>query len=407
MALPAKKTPTDNPSQKSTAHSPPRQHTSPSDPPLTDVVSSLYLHIPFCFHKCHYCDFYSLVDTADRQARFTDRLRAELRHQKTRYNLQPRTLFVGGGTPTLLAPHLWQSLLAELRDLNLLDHLEEFTVEANPETLTPDLLAILRHGGVNRLSLGAQSFNPAHLKTLERWHDPANVTRAVSLARDAGITNLNLDLIFAIPDQTLSDLDADLDAALALAPTHISAYCLTYEPHTAMTERLKRGDFTAQDEDQQRALYAHVIDRLAHADYTHYEISNWSLPNQPCQHNLAYWTNQNWLGAGPSAASHVAGRRWKNAPHLTRYLDSPDPPPIQDEEHLAPDASIGEQLMLRLRLRQGAPLDWLESLLPPADPRRRAIQDLINLRMLERTTTHLRLTAQGLFVADPILAQLL
>ncbi|MCC7408590.1 MAG: radical SAM family heme chaperone HemW [Phycisphaeraceae bacterium] len=407
MAVPARKTPAGNPSQKSTPPITPRQHTSPSDPPLTDAVSSLYLHIPFCFHKCHYCDFYSLVDTADRQARFTQRLIAELHHQKTRFNLQPRTLFVGGGTPTLLQPHLWQTLLTELRALSLLDQLQEFTVEANPETLTPELLAVLRQGGVNRLSLGAQSFNTTHLKTLERWHDPASVTRAVALARDAGISNLNLDLIFAIPGQTLSDLDADLTAALALAPTHLSCYCLTYEPQTAMTERLKRGEFTAQDEDQQRDLYAHVIDRLAHAGYTHYEISNWSLPNQPCQHNLAYWTNQNWLGVGPSAASHVAGRRWKNVPHLARYLDSPDPPPIQDEERLDPDASLGEQLMLRLRLRQGAPLDWLESLLPPSDPRRRAIDDLIRLGMLEKTPTHLRLSDQGLFVADPILAQLL
>jgi oxygen-independent coproporphyrinogen III oxidase len=377
-------------------------------------IDGLYIHVPFCFHKCHYCDFYSLVDdrrTGDRQEAFVDRLVAELRFRAAQTMLSPQTLFIGGGTPTLLRPPLWRRLLDALAQANVLAGIADFTVEANPETVTAELTSLLAHGGVNRVSLGAQSFQPALLKTLERWHDPANVARAVETCRAAGIDNINLDLIFATPGQTIEMLAADLDAALALAPDHLSCYGLTYEPNTAMTQRLKLGHITPVPEEIERQMYTLVIARLDAAGFEHYEVSNWARRepdrDRRCRHNLVYWSNGNWLGLGPAAASHVDGHRWKNQAHLGRYLAAGDEPPIVDYEHLPPERNLGERMMLMLRLRSGAPLAWLESNLPATDQRWTDIQELLGLGMLERTATHLRLSDAGLFVADTVIARLL
>lgn len=393
---------------------------------FTDISSrndihAFYLHVPFCFHKCHYCDFYSVVSPEDvaeaRQRDFTDALIREIEQRAAESLLRPRTIFIGGGTPTLLAVEHWDRLLDRIGALGLLDGIEEFTVEANPETVTSALMRRLVAGGVNRVSIGAQSFDLVLLKTLERWHDPASVDRAMDMVRDAGINNVNLDLIFAIPGQTLDTLDADLDRLLSLKPGHISAYSLIFEPHTALTTKLRQGRIARLDEDLERAMYERVIERFAEAGFEHYEVSNWAKcesenKNQQsgarrCRHNLAYWTNLNWLGLGPAASSHVAGRRWKNQPHLLRYLDESPRPPTMDHEQLDSDASRGEQLMLRLRLLEGIPLDWLKMLLPAENARHTIINELVAIEMLERTATHLRLTRRGLFVADTVLGKLL
>lgn len=389
----------------------------PPHPGGKRATQGLYIHIPFCFHKCHYCDFYSLVETAsDRQEAFTDRLIAELSLRARQVDLRPSTLFVGGGTPTLLRPELWRRLLAALRDVGVLETVSEFTVEANPETVTAELVELLLAGGVNRVSLGAQSFHPDLLKMLERWHEPASVARAVETLRCAGLTNFNLDLIFAIPGQSLELLRADLDAALALGPAHLSCYGLTYEPNTAMTQRLKMGKVTPAEEELERQMYALVMDQLDAAGFEHYEVSNWarrapgqSRPPSPrrCSHNLIYWTNRNWLGLGPAAASHMDGRRWKNEPHLGRYLDQNPEPPTTEHEELPPARRVGEEIMLRLRLREGAEHAWLENNLAADDPRRATMTELVAMGMLERTNSHLRLTRRGLFVADAVIGKLL
>ena len=408
-------------------------------------AQALYFHVPFCFHKCHYCDFYSIVDAPEqgaghetrhamsptmppaRQKPFLDRLLTELHHRSTQARLEPRTIFVGGGTPTLLSPELWQRWLGEMKQAGLLEQVTEFTIEANPETVSPELMEVLVQGGVNRISIGSQSFQPDLLKTLERWHDPAAVGKAVQIIRSAGISNINLDLIFAIPGQTMAMLDADLDAALSHQPLHLSYYSLIFEPNTAMNQRMKQGQIMPMDEESERAMYARVIERLAAAGFEHYEVSNWArqsddgvsrsprrtesadvnVSSYRCLHNLLYWENANWLGIGPAAASHVDGHRWKNEPHLGRYLAMTPEPPTIDHEHLPADESLGEQLMLRLRLREGVPLAWLAENLPTEDARHATISELINLSMLESTATHLRLTEQGLFIADAVLAKLL
>jgi len=314
---------------------------------------SVYVHIPFCFHKCHYCDFYSIVDTPEKQEMFVNRLSNEL------LSLQPftaspaRTIFVGGGTPTLLEPRLWRRVLPVIGSVSHIGPGTEFTVEANPETVTTELLDVLVAGGVNRLSIGAQSFNPTHLKTLERWHDPANVARAMHLAREAGLSNLSLDLIFAIPGQSLDDWLSDLDAAIALHPTHLSCYALTFEPNTPLTVRLNSGQVKRLDEDLEAEMFLATRQRLRAAGYAPYEISNFARPGFECRHNLAYWRNEDWLTAGPSASGHLAGLRWKNAPHLGRYLDSTGLAPLAECERPAPATRLAERLMMGLRLAEG------------------------------------------------------
>ncbi len=371
------------------------------------AFAGLYVHVPFCFHKCHYCDFYSIVDDRNRQGAFVQRLSDELAWWCDRAGLQPMTVFVGGGTPTLLPAEGWRRLLGELGDRGVLERVGEFTVEANPETLTPALLKVLTGGGVNRMSIGAQSFDPVLLKALERWHEPASVARAVAMARDAGLTNVNLDLIFAIPGQSEAQLERDLDAALALGPQHVSCYSLTFEPGTPLEQRRRLGQIKPADEETQRWFYERVIARLAAGGYEHYEISNWARPGRRCEHNLLYWRNGHWLGLGPSAASHRAGRRWKNAPHLGRYLTSVGPAPVSEEENLTPDGSIGEQFMLGLRLTEGVEWSWVQRHAPSSDRRRAEIDRLLSLGMLQRTAAHLRLSDEGRLLADSVLAALL
>jgi oxygen-independent coproporphyrinogen III oxidase len=367
----------------------------------------LYIHVPFCFHKCHYCDFYSIVDDRDRQTAFVDRLTDELAWWCDQFPLRPATLFVGGGTPTLLSVAAWQRLLSAIADRGILEHVTEFTVEANPETVTADLLRVLTRGRVNRISIGAQSFDPDLLKMLERWHEPASVARAVALARDAGIDNVNLDLIFAIPGQSDDQLERDLDAALALEPHHLSCYSLIFEPGTPLHQRRRQGSVHPVDEEIERRFYQRVIARLADAGYEHYEVSNWARPARRCAHNLLYWRNADWLGLGPSAASHCDGRRWKNVPHLGRYLASRGRAPIAEEETLPPARSIGERLMLSLRLTEGVDWPWIERHAPDGDARRSEIDRLLALGLLQRTDTHLRLTDEGRLLADSVLAALL
>ena len=381
-------------------------------------VSAVYLHLPFCFHKCHYCDFYSVVDRADdRQEAFTAALIREIERRCDESPLRPATIFVGGGTPTYLRPALWGRLLEAMHRRGLLDEVSEFTVEANPETVTPALMRQLADGGVNRVSIGAQSFDRASLAALERWHDPDNVPRAVDACRAAGLDNFSLDLIFAIPGQTLAMLDQDLDRLVELGPRHLSTYGLTFEPQTPLAARLRLGQVREVDEDTQRAMYQRVMERLADAGFEQYEISNWARraegrggdngADSRCRHNLAYWRNENWLGLGPAAASHVAGRRWRNAPNLASYLETSPQPTTIDHEALDAEDRVGERLMLGLRLREGVARAWIDRHLPAGGRRAAAVAEMVGLGMLEETPTHLRLTPRGLFVADSVIAKLL
>ncbi|MBX3380448.1 MAG: radical SAM family heme chaperone HemW [Phycisphaeraceae bacterium] len=377
-------------------------------------VRSLYLHVPFCSHKCHYCDFYSLVDTQDRQEVFAERLIREL-HGLSRFAAGGplKTVFVGGGTPSLLRVDLWEALLAEIEgqfDLSAIRAGEgEFTVECNPESVSARLLETLRRGGVDRLSMGAQSFHLQHLKTLERLHNPETVGPAIAMARDAGFERLSVDLIFGIPGQSLDDWCRDLDSALGLGTEHLSCYNLTYEQGTAMTARLQRGDFAPADEDLEVDMYELTVAHLAAAGLRRYEVSNYSKPGQESLHNLAYWRQEEWLAAGPSASGHVAGWRWKNVPRLDDYLRAaPDGlPDVADSE--PPDAAraLRERMWTGLRLREGLDaarlLHDVRVMEASGVDRLRAAADKAHREgLLEDSGNRWTLTDRGMLIADAI-----
>lgn len=404
--------------QRPTGTSRPFLGSSPPSP-RPEPARSLYIHIPFCSHKCHYCDFYSIVDTRDRQDAFTARLLRELRAIAPSAAGAPlQSIFIGGGTPSLLRLNLWSDILLALDELFDLSSIRsgtgEFTVECNPDTATPDLLALLRSGGVNRVSMGAQSFHVAHLKTLERWHDPEAVPRAVEAARAAGIPRQSLDLIYAIPGQTLDDLDRDLDAALALNTEHLSAYTLTYEPGTAMTARLSRGEFTRADEDLEADMFEHAAARLTAAGLHRYEVSNFARPGAECRHNMAYWRQHQWLAAGPSASGHFAGHRWKNVPRLDDYIESDDAGFAPMIDHEAPDArrALGERMMTGIRLAEGLDLDVVfdrtdnidAALRPRID---RIIAAYTDSGHLARAGSRVAPTPRGFLLVDRIARELL
>jgi oxygen-independent coproporphyrinogen-3 oxidase len=384
-----------------------------------DPVRSLYVHVPFCRHKCHYCDFYSFVDSREREGPFVDRLVRELAALGPWASGAPlRTIFVGGGTPTILSPFSWERILRSLHDSfdlsEILGGAGEFTVECNPETASGELFGVLRGGGVNRLSMGAQSFDPVHLKTLERWHDPASVPRAVELARTAGIGRLSVDLIFGIPGQTPAQWARDLDTALALGVDHLSCYDLTYEPNTAMTKRMQRGEFEPAEESVEIEMYAIARERTRASGLARYEVSNYARAGEECRHNLAYWRQEQWLAAGPSASAHVAGRRWKNVPRLDDYLkiDEDGFGPIIDFEEVDARRALAEWIMTGLRLAEGLSSARLFSRAEAIDPSAcerlgRAVLRYLESGDLVDADGRLACSEKGFLLADGIAGELM
>lgn len=385
----------------------------PRTPQSILPTRSLYIHIPFCSHKCHYCDFYSIVDRQDRQEIFTDRIVRELRAQAPFASSLPlKSIFVGGGTPSLLAPNLWNLILDELHklfDFSLIQSGEgEFSVECNPESVSDELAGVLAQGGVNRASLGAQSFNAAHLKSLERIHNPEKVPIAMEMLRRAGIERTSVDLIFAVPGQTIEQWDSDLQTALQLPIEHISAYGLTYEPGTAMTARLSKGEFRQAPDDLEARMYQHTIERLRSHGFERYEVSNHAKPGAECRHNLAYWTSQNWLAVGPSASGHFNGTRWKNTPRLDDYLKIDDDgfAPLCDYEVPETRRELMDLLMTSIRLTQG--VDAINAIkqaniLDANDQLLTAAKECENSGWIKDANhTHWQLTDEGFLFADHV-----
>jgi len=375
---------------------------------------ALYVHVPFCRHKCHYCDFYSLVDTRNRQEAYVRRLQEEAAACGEATSASHlRSIFIGGGTPTMLtADEIALVLSAISSAFNVQREAGvEWTVEANPETVDPQRAQALAQGGVNRLSIGCQTFDTGLLETLERHHDPASVGRAVSLARDAGIDRVSLDLIYGIPGSTMEQWEDDLEEALALGPSHLSCYCLTFEPGTPLHEKRRLGRIDPLDEDIQVRMYHHTRRRLSEAGFQQYEISNWARPGEICRHNLAYWRNMDWLPLGPAAAGHIKGTRWRNLPRLDDWLSSGPFSPIVELEQPEPRRNSAERLMLGFRLLEGFSEQELEDVLamhPPClDARLGVICRALEDGVIERQQGRVRLTASGVLLADGFLSDLL
>jgi oxygen-independent coproporphyrinogen III oxidase len=378
-------------------------------------VPGLYVHIPFCFHKCHYCDFYSITrQTEQRMARFVSLVLAEADFWvagRPGPTPRPSTVFFGGGTPSLLPLPFMNDLIRGLRRRFDFSNVSEWTVEVNPATARADYCAMLRENGVDRISFGAQSFDRDELKTLERHHDPQDVPASLEIARSAGFQRLNLDLIYAIPGQALPSWSASLEAALSLGTTHLSCYGLTYEPNTPMAVRKRLGQFQAVEESLELEMMHHTRRRLEAAGLPAYEVSNYAAPGQECQHNLLYWSGGDYIGLGPSAASHVQGWRWRNRPHLGEWETAvaAGALPAADVETLSPAHRWGELAMLNLRLSRGlnfadfASRSGQDARIFFAEP----IDRLAKLGLIVVSDDAVRLTTAGLNVADAVAAEFL
>lgn len=374
-------------------------------------IRAVYVHVPFCRRLCGYCDFYSVVPDQLTIGPLIDALLREIDDFDAQYLLAVETIFVGGGTPTALPPDELGRLLARLRQLPSGADQLEFTVEANPETVTPRVAEILAAEGANRVSIGAQSFNPAELAVLDRSHAPRHVADTVASCRQAGLAEINLDLIFAIPGQTLQSWLASLAAAIALRPEHLSCYSLTFEPGTRLFEQLQAGEIHRVDEDLDARLYEHTIDTLADAGYEHYEISNFARPGHRCRHNLACWHNQPYLGIGPAAAGFVDGVRYQNVADVRAYAEavSAGRRPWAESEPRSREQQARETAMLELRLAEGIerrrftrsfgrdPVQFFDE----------AVRRNRSRGLLEVTDTHLCLTRAGLMLADRVIADFL
>jgi oxygen-independent coproporphyrinogen III oxidase len=397
----------------------------------TTRVSSLYVHVPFCAQKCAYCAFYSEPSTGDLINRYVAGLVREL--ELVAEDLRPKTIFFGGGTPSLLNLRQWEHILRALERLNLLGA-EEFTVECNPATVSADKAKLLRDFGVNRISMGVQSLDEALLDRLGRIHSREMVFKSFDLLRQAGFDNLNLDLMFAIPGQTLEIWRATLDEALALGSEHLSSYEVIYEDDTPLFAQLQAGEFDV-DEDLACAMYEELIERATTAGFRQYEVANFarnerrsdgvmengsddspeaqhsntpilqhSIPALACKHNVNYWRGGSFYGLGPSATSYVRGARTKNWANTQLYCEQLEQGKraIESHEELPPLKRAGETAAFGLRMVAGWPFEEFQRT-TNFDLRREWSADMTQLAdrgWAEILPDHFHLTRQGLRFAD-------
>jgi oxygen-independent coproporphyrinogen-3 oxidase len=397
----------------------------------TTTVENLYIHVPFCAQKCAYCAFYSEPSSGDLINRYVAALIREL--ELVAHDLQPRTIFFGGGTPSLLNLRQWEQILRALERLNL-PGAEEFTVECNPATVSPDKAKLLRDFGVNRISLGVQSLDEPLLERLGRIHTREMVFQSFDILRRAGFDNLNLDLMFAIPGQTMEIWRATLAEALALGSEHLSTYEVIYEDDTPLFAQLQAGEFDV-DEDLACAMYEELVERATGAGFRQYEVANFardkrrgngvmengsndrlvahhshtptlqhSIPSFACRHNVNYWRGGSFYGLGPSATSYVRGVRTKNWSNTQLYCEQLEKGKraIESREELPPLKRAGETAAFGLRMNAGWPFaefrrathfdlrdEW------PAE-----MNQLVERGWASRDAQQFRLTPQGLRFAD-------
>jgi oxygen-independent coproporphyrinogen-3 oxidase len=361
----------------------------------------LYVHLPFCSHRCGYCDFVTVVGRNGQHAAYVDALLRELELQRGLLAPRLETIFLGGGTPT------FTSLPDLLRLLERLPAADEVTVEANPETVSPDLARALRDAGVTRVSVGAQTFRPQLLEVLDRVAGPDDVRRAVHHLRDAGFDNISLDLVYGIPGQSPSDVEADLDNALELEPEHLSCYELEAKPGTRFTHAW--GAELARQADAMEDYFERVVGRLRGAGYRWYETANFCRVDADgrdlrSRHNLAYWLGRDYLGLGIGAVSTIENRRWRNTPRLGRYLEAlaAGRSPERELEPLGPDVRARERVMLGLRLDEPLPVGDLR---PTLDAAALARAERLGLAVDGGET--LALTRRGRFLGGGVTAEIL
>ena len=369
---------------------------------------SFYVHIPYCIKRCGYCDFNTytpseLQDGATLEIVSNDYIDAVLRELEAAPTDPVPTIFFGGGTPSLLPAHDLGRVIASIKARNGLTTDCEVTLEANPDSVTAEKLAEYLQVGFNRISFGMQSAKPHVLAALDRTHNPANVEKAITMARAAGFKSISVDLIYGTPGESLEDWRETVENALALDIDHISAYALIVETGTKLAAQIKRGDLTMPNDDLMADMYLLVDQMCEEKGLTWYELSNWSKPGHQCRHNIAYWENKNWWGLGPGAHSHIDRKRFWNVKHPTAYKQRlfDGLSPIADSEELTDEERKSEYIMLASRLRTGIS----KRALSVAQYERMA--DYIKADQIIDAPDTLVLTATGRLIADRIVADLL
>jgi oxygen-independent coproporphyrinogen-3 oxidase len=327
------------------------------------VSSGIYVHVPFCLTRCGYCDFNAYAGLDHLRPRYVQALLAEASLAAPAWDGEEVvSVFLGGGTPTTLDTADLKAVLVHLRDRFGVTPDAEVTIEANPNTVDAPTLSALLDIGYERLSMGAQSFDPAVLASLERVHGPESVRGAMVAARQAGYANVSVDLIYGAEGETLDSWERTLREAVALAPEHVSAYALTVEPSTPLGRRIALGACPAPDPDVQADMFGLACELLAEAGYRHYEVSNWAKPGYECRHNLGYWERRPYLGLGAGAHSYRDDRRWWNVRPPEEYMTHVEAGRLAlgGEERLEPSDAYLEEVFLRLRILEGIPASWVE-----------------------------------------------
>ena len=362
----------------------------------SEAITHLYVHIPFCARICPYCAFYKERADSSQTQRFCEALLREIERIVERHPLQPRTIFFGGGTPTALTTTQLQFLLGGMRERLDLTELAEWTLEANPGSVSPRKAALLHSLGVGRVSLGVQSWDDDLLKLLGREHDAAQAETSFRILREAGFQNISIDLMFGLPGQTLEQWQSDLKRTIALQPEHISTYCLTYEEDTEFFLRHARGEFRQDSESDARFLEA-AMQLLEEAGFQHYEISNYARPGFASAHNRGYWAGDDYLGIGPSAFSTVGLQRWQNVADYRAYADRVlgGASPVGSTEVLTSEMKRTERIALALRTREGISSSELISW--PEESR-----EFVNLGLLRELNGNFVLTPRGKLLADSV-----
>ena len=374
----------------------------------------VYLHVPFCATRCGYCDFNTYtpgqLGSGATQGDYLDAIVAELEMAVVKHPELARgadTVFIGGGTPSILGASGLRRLLDGVRNSFGLADDAEVTTESNPESTSPEFFEGLAEAGFTRVSLGMQSAVPHVLATLDRTHTPGRPAAAVAEARAAGFEHINLDVIYGTPGESMADLDTTLEAVLATEVDHVSAYSLIVEPGTAMARKVRRGELPMPDDDDLADRYERIDAALGQAGFSWYEVSNWAKPGGQCRHNMLYWRDGNWWGAGPGAHSHLDGTRFYNVKHPARYAAtiSGDELPIKDSEGLTAEDRHTEKIMLGLRLAEGIDANLLgEDELGKA--RRQAEAGMVEFVSVDGGQ-RIQLTNRGRLLADAIIVDIL
>jgi len=368
----------------------------------------LYLHFPYCISKCPYCDFNSYQLKEDNQiSSYISALHQEITaYSKKLKKSNIKTIYLGGGTPTILSGIQIYNILEFCKDKFTIDKNAEITIEANPGTLDGEKIKLLIESGINRLSLGAQSFNNTFLKKLGRIHNTQEIIDSYYLAREAGFKNINIDIMFALPEQTTEDLQITLKKAVSLKPDHLSLYNLTIKPGTEYYKEYKRGNLKLPTEDEEFNMYNWAINYLEENGFEHYEIANFARPQKRSEHNLIYWQNKPYLGIGAGAFSFIRGYRYMNYENPARYIKEimGGKLPIDNGEKLSLRKRMIETIILGLRTKDGVSYKKFITRfkINLNDIFSKQINKLVNLELLQKDDCKIKLTRRGIFLANTV-----